>query len=370
MDKKSILTIVIVTLLFFIVWVFWYGQKDLIVQEHKSSNQTVGIEDTDGKIDSVNDKDTLSREATIKQLIIKAGIDLAGPFQDLPYELRTRNGHYLLYVYETKKLMYDGQEVYSGEDLKGMALSPNGLHYAYVLKGGSAEISRVNALESLYIDKQKVHSATSISYPAITDDGQHYFYTDGGYEIGDVLYKDGQEIFRHASGILGFWTSTDGSRYLASLRNIEGSNFVESLVMDGKEIYKGSGLKEKVLSDNGQHYGYITTDPTTRTQTLIVDGVARLSSSSLNDVQITNTGEYAGWDSAQANFFVNDKVFAAGRNLWKVVINDNVTHILTYGGEEWILDGKAVKLPEVKSKHAIRDAEVVGDMVYVYALVE
>lgn len=68
-------------------------------------------------------------------ITISTGID---PTQVPLYFLDMGGGHYLLYVYETKKLIHDGRELHSGP-LAGVyggwsaALSHNGLHYAYVL---------------------------------------------------------------------------------------------------------------------------------------------------------------------------------------------------------------------------------------------
>ncbi len=312
------------------------------------------------------------QEATIKQFTIKTGIDVKGPFQDLPYGLITANGHYLLYVYETKKLVYDGKEIYTGENFGGMTLSHNGLHYAYVIRNGNTKDFYANTSNDLYIDGRKITSAQNLGAPAITDDGQHYFYitSNSGGMIGGVLFKDDIEIFRHSSGILGFWISGDGLKYFASLRNIDSSgNFVESLIMDGKEIYKGHELKDKVFSNDGKHYAYVTSDFETRIQTLIVDGVVKRTSGALNLSQITNSGYYAVWDSVNKKVFISDKEIPVKGDLIRISINDNASHVLIYDNG-WLLDGKSVQFQNIKPEYVIGDYEIVDNTVFVYGLIK
>src|SRR5258706_12761431 len=109
-------------------------------------------------------------------ITIPLGVDPKGPYQTPPYFLETDGGHYLLFTMDSRKLIYDGKEVYSG-DLAGlgrdsMALSQNGLHYAYVLlaaEGGN--------FHYLFINRGKINSADLLPKPAGTDDGQYYFST-------------------------------------------------------------------------------------------------------------------------------------------------------------------------------------------------
>ncbi len=59
---------------------------------------------------------TLSNtQVVIKPITISTGIDISKFMQNLPYNLKTGKGHYLLEV--TKKLIYDGQTVYANNDL-------------------------------------------------------------------------------------------------------------------------------------------------------------------------------------------------------------------------------------------------------------
>lgn len=315
---------------------------------------------------------TITQEVTIKPFTIKTGIDVNHQTQSPLYDLIPANGHYLLYVYETKKLIYDGREIYSGENLGDYTLSHNGLHYAYVVRNGDIENFYANTSNDLYIDDKKITSAVNLSGPKITDDGQHYFYitSDDGGRIGGNLLKDDKEIFRHDAGILGLWISGDGSRYFAELRNIDSNgNFVESLVRDGREIYKGSELSHKVFSDNGEHYAYIYADREINTQTdaymqhLVVDGVAKYESISPDVYQITNSGNYAGKDIANRKVFVNDKEIP---NKERVFINDDASHILVGNDEGWLLDGKPVQLPNVSDSS---DIEMVGNTIFIYNLV-
>lgn len=303
---------------------------------------------------------------TIQTVTIETGIDLSQPSQSPRFWLETGQGHYLLYVVETQKLIYDGSLVYSGAlkaDLgEPIALSHNGLHYAYI----ASSVDKPD-FNDLYVDGVKVATAKYLSLPAVTDDGQHYFYTACNNEngiTGTCLFKDGKDVFLHSDGILGIWISGDGSTYFASLRNLDSNgNFKESLVRNGEEIYKGNELADKSFSNNGQHYAYVTVDFNTKVQNLVVDGNPARRSTALILRQVTDLGSYCAWDSAQKKVYVNEREFPVGQESGVMCyINDDGSHVLLYDGG-WLLDGQSIQLPN------IQDAEFVAETLYVYSFV-
>ncbi len=305
-------------------------------------------------------------QVSIQTIMIHAGIDVSQPSQSPRYLLKAHQGHYLLYVFETQKLIYDGQEIPAGEmkdPMCPLGLSNNGVHYAYA---GSSESG--SNFSDLYVDGQKINNIADLSCPTVTNDAQHYFYTacknDKGV-TGTCLFKDGKDVFDHADGFIGYWISGDGSAYLASLRNIDSSGaFVESLVLNGNEVYKGGELKDTLFSDNGQHYAYISVDPTTHSQALVVDGNAKHSSTALFVDQLTNAGSFCGWDSAQKTVFINDKAVPVTNDSdVQCYINENASHLLLHDNG-WTLDAQPVQLENVA------DADFVGEELYIYSVVQ
>ena len=303
-------------------------------------------------------------------ITISLGIDPNGPYQMLPYFLKTGGGHYLLYVFETKKLIYDGQTVFSG-DLAGLGqeaigVSQNGLHYAYVLPS-----SQGGNFHDLLIDGNKVNTAEYLAYPEVTDDGQHYFYTacaDNGF-TGTCLVKDGNSLFAHPQGILDYSISRSGDAYLASLRNIDANNnFVESLVLNGNQIYQGVELAHKQFSPNGQHYAYVSLDQNNN-QHLIVDDNEQRSSQALILLQVTDQGSVCTWDSAKSQVVINAKEIPVTHEQIQCALTADASHdVINDGG--WTLDGQPIQFPGVAMHDKIWGVEWSGQGWYVYRLVK
>ncbi len=303
----------------------------------------------------------------VQIITIHAGIDVSQPTQSPRYWLKARQGHYLLYVLETHKLIHDGQLIsldgIKDNSLCSLALSHNGAHYAY------ANISQSNPnVSELYVDGKKVDSTADLSCPAVTNDGQHYFYMaceDARGITGICLYKDMMNLFDRSDGLLDYWISDDGSAYLASLRNIDNNGaFVESLVLNGNQIYKGGELKDTIFSDNGQHYAYISPDSTTNLQTLIIDGNVKRSSTAMALDQLTNSGSFCGWDAAKNIVFVNDReIPVASDSHVSCYINEDARHIFLHDGG-WLLDRQLVQVENVVG------ADFVGETLYIYSVVQ
>lgn len=303
---------------------------------------------------------------------ISVGVDPLGPYQSPPYYLETGGGHYLLYQMDSKQLIYDGQVVYSGDlalwGREALALSRNGEHYAYVLlapEGGN--------FHDLYIDGVKVTTADLLANPAVTDDGQHYFYTGclsaSGF-TGSCLFRDGKDVFLHADGILDYSINRNGDTYLASLRSFDANNsFVEALVLNGTEVYKGRELANgKQLSPSGGHYAFITLDDNNQ-QHLVVDGAEQRSSGALILQQVTDQGAVCVWDSAQGVAVVNGQEIPASPEGIQCFLSDDGSHyVLNNGG--WTLDGQPVQFPGVDPDDVIARVEWTGAGWHVYRLVK
>jgi hypothetical protein len=299
-------------------------------------------------------------------ITIPTRMDLTQPTQAPLYFLDTGGGHYLLYVYETGKLIYDGRELYSGQlaDVYGgwsTALSPNGQHYAYVIPGTDGP-----DFTDLYVDGVKVESAQYLLQPALTDDAD-YFYTACSSATGfsgSCLFKNGADIFLAENGILEYWVNVDGSTYYALLRD------PQSLVRNGEVIYQGIELAHKSFSPNGAHYAYVSHDENGM-QHLVVDGVVVRSSTALFVDQVTDLGAYCAWDSANQLVFINGVEFPVqGNSRIECHINEDASHSLIHDEGNWLLDGNPVQFPDLNPADTIVNVEMKGDTWVVYRVVK
>ena len=95
-------------------------------------------------------------DVIIKKIIIPTGIDFSKPAQYYPFDIKTNKGHYLLYLSDLKKLIYDGNTIYSGSPTD-YQLSNNGLHYIYSTKNENSD--------NIYIDGKKIRSGINMGNP-------------------------------------------------------------------------------------------------------------------------------------------------------------------------------------------------------------
>src|SRR3989344_9001973 len=314
-----------------------------------------------------------NQKVIVKQIEIKSGLDLSQPFQDPPYKLLVADGHYLLWVYEGNKLVYDGKEIYAGENLGGIALSRNGLHYAYVVRTGDTDGFNsyyTTTSNDLYINNKRVTTAKNLVNPAVTDDGRHYFYTLTNDE--GALFKHGKEIFRNSYGpILYFLISSDGSTYFASLKiDNGGENSGESLVVNGEEIYRVNimGLARTEFSKNGRYYAYAIDHLQPEIVSLVINGDTKRTGLNILS-RITDLGYYAAWDPTKNKIFINGKeVF--DKNALRVYINEDASHYLISTDDGFLLDGNPIQLKNINPRRLLGDIEIVGNIVYVYGLVK
>lgn len=297
----------------------------------------------------------------IKEVLIKIGVDINEPFQDLPYDLRVAKGHYLIWVYKTGKLIFDGKEIYTGDNLGHIALSANGLHYAYALKTGVQNYFPVSY--DIYVDGENVANAANIKALALADNGE-YFYVSGA-----VIKSSARgEIFRGAGNTIILGVSGDGLTYFAYFTERLETSHKDILIRNGLKLYEGSFLRDFYFSPGGEHYAYTVRDQEKNEETLIVDGQLIIKDSILLLSGITSLGHYAGWNSKKNFIFIDDNKFSIKGDSARVFINESASHHLIYD-EGWLLDGEPIQL-SVNLHRGLGMVEMMGDIVYVYNVVE
>ena len=312
-----------------------------------------------------------TQEATapegVERITVSTGVDLSDSGQVPQYSLQVGQGHWLLYVFETERLIYDGTEIASGNlaglmDF-GMALSRNGLHYAYTAPNPDNP-----GFTDLLADGSIVDTAQYLSQPAVTDDGQGYFFLACVGEssfIGTCLFKNHTDIFLHGDGIVDYQVSADGSTFLADLRSFDANESMGGLlVLDGLKVHNGASVMSMLLSGNGQHYAFATVDATTGAQSLHVDGAVVRTSTALHLQQLTDSGSYCGWDAAKRVVFINQQeIPVTAESQVQCYINADATQVLVRDGG-WFLNGQPIALENAAT------AEFAGDHLYVYSVVK
>ena len=303
-----------------------------------------------------------SKDAEIKDVVIKIGIDIARPFQDSPYDLRVAKGHYLIWIYETGKLIFDEEEIYTGGNLGHIALSANGLHYAYTLKAGVQNYFPISY--DIYVDGKKIADAVdNIEALALADDGENF------YASGAAIKSSARgEVFLGAGNTITLGVSGDSSTYFAFFAERFDRSHKDTLIRNGVKIYEGSFLRDFDFSPEGEHYAYTVSDREKDEQTLIVDGQVAAKDSILLLSSITSLGHYAGWNSKKHFAFIDDKKFPVKSDAVRVFINESASHRLIYD-EEWLLDGEPIRL-RIDALRGLGRVEMTEDIVYVYNVTE
>lgn len=313
-----------------------------------------------------------SQEISVKNITIHTGLtDTQLADQDVPYDLKTAKGHYLISMTpDIEKgikagLIYDGKEITLDGKILSMGLSLNGLHYAYSIDRGTGD--------DLYIDGKKVANDIRIEQPRVTDDGQHYFYIsqiqrDITSSVWTALKKDGKEIYSYADGILSYQLSSDGKHYLAELRHtvFSADNFGSIASWDGNNIAIVKNIRngELSLSENGEHYGYVLSSVEGGKEELYVDGKKILESRTLYWLRVANNGGYVVWGPEDKFVYTSKKNIpmksdSSETGASTVAVNEDMSHFLILD-TKWRLDDKEV---DVENDGIV---ELTGTSVFTY----
>lgn len=324
--------------------------------------------------------EAIEQDIVLKNITIHTGLteEQLHPGQYAPYELKTANGHYIIKIADDSqkiepKMIYDGNTIVVDGEVTSIGISRNGLHYAFVVNQSD-----------LYIDGKKTASDVQIDSPQVTDDGQHYFYLfrESRDEFSSVYYilkKDGSEIYSHDDGIFAYQISHDGKHYLAELRNrVFAGNYGSIISLDGANFSSNRNVKQLILSNNGEHYGYIlggegldTNSDGVTTQfgkeDLYVDGKKILESRVMYSLRVMDSGDYAVSAPDDRTFYTSKKnipMKSDSDGALLVFINNNLDNYLVSDGK-WYLDDKEV---EVKDGGDL--VELTDSSIFVYEITQ
>jgi hypothetical protein len=316
---------------------------------------------------------------SVKTITIRTGFR-CDHCQNIPYGLVTAGGHYLLNPYQRHRrfyLVYDGRVLRRLDDyyrVPVMALSQNGLHYAYAIEGGS-----------LYLDGHVRPAPGHITALAISNDGRHVYYAadhiPNAPYWANVLVRDGKPILRRAAGLADFWISADGSSYAAEGPNGSLGMGAPTVFLNGKVVYDSPRSKDHgqillpvYLSRNGKHYGYtlvriwgVAPGRGASWMKAVVDGQVRQMVTDPHGsvtrilLQVTGAGHYPTCDGANHSYLDTRRYPGS----CPIYITDDARHVLV-DGARWTLDGRPVGL---SPRQCCDEVDLDHGMVYNYRTV-
>jgi hypothetical protein len=261
------------------------------------------------------------------------------------------SGHWVYADDLNDTIVYDGKVVARGHPVT-VALSQNGLHYAYTMAKGL----------SVYIDGHPVATGTYIpAVFAVSDDGASVLYSDtAGRDGGGSIYRNNAAIFRATNGIGEAVGSADAMHYTAIVFGLPAT-----LIHDGKLVTSSgvTGASAPLISPDGAHYGLDSSGQDGGVTS--VDGVAVLPASQWGRVyQITDSGHWVLVDYPRGSLPIVDGV-AKGPPSNQAVISDD--------GQEIALDtvSGAILVNGKSIGRGPRDPwlEIEGNTLYVYNIV-
>jgi hypothetical protein len=390
--KLIILISVIVLVLAIILITLFIHHNTKTSTPQKSVKNPVTGKTTSPQSTTFQDSQAIFSKLGIKLIYIKDPTIYTG--QTTTYCIHSAGSHKLCstsidYGAESN-LTYDGKVVENiQKDIYNLALSQNGLHYAY------NKIS--NDTAHIYIDSNMVNSFpavknTDLSDPKeymsldnlwVSNNGQDYVYLDSA-----GLHKDGKIIYSASPGqtIVGFpILSSDLNNYIvqqsyfptptsSSSSIVINGQIVASNINDGGNAEIGSGGVPLAFSENGAYSIYVVNNKVF-VNNKPVTLPSGLDISSVKYLTVNNNGAYGlisgntayingtsyniaipGWDK-------ND----SGQSIQISQVGSTLHYLnwdyKTYNGANKIdLDGNSITL----QKNTIYDLEFVGDTVYAF----
>jgi hypothetical protein len=381
--KLIILISVIVLVLAIILITLFIHHNTKTSTPQKSVKNPVTGKTTSPQSTTFQDSQAIFSKLGIKLIYIKSNFDAinAGSHQLSATGLEDGS---------LSNLTYDGKVVDNSKDgIYDIALSKNGLHYAYnKITNGTAHI---------YIDSNMVNSFpavknTNLSYPQeylpldklwVSNNGQDYVYLDSA-----GLHKDGKIIYSASPGqtIIGFpILSSDLNNYIvqqsyfptptsSSSSIVINGQIVASNINDNGNAEVGSGYIPLAFSENGAHSIYVVNNK------VFVDNKpvtlpSGLDISSVQYLTVNNNGAYGlisgntayingtSYNIAIPGWGKND----SGQSIQISQVGSTLHYLnweyKTYNGANKIdLDGNSITL----QKNTIYDLEFVGDTVYAF----
>ena len=190
------------------------------------------------------------------------------------YSIQVANSSYLVQVVRPpKRLFYNGQEVYRGEDLSTAVISADGKHWAVQTNRQEQRSKRDENTKILQntlvdvstftVDGQKWGERDNARLVGITNSGEPNFIQKTGkqtpsqYGVAleeEVIYSGDNKRFETSYGVLSYQMSDDGSDWLATTRNPSTKDVYDFFVNGVKKDSLDARIIKKISIDQDGNY--------------------------------------------------------------------------------------------------------------------
>lgn len=269
---------------------------------------------------------------------IKADEELYSLQYGVDYGIEVSGKNYLVEVYKSpKRVIYNGKEVYRGEDLKGAILSANGQHWATETVRDEQRTKRD--------ENTKILQTTTVQVSTITIDGTKWGEKDNANLIGlndgavpeylirtgkqtpsqygdalneEVVYNGETERLKTSYGVVSYGSSADGNSWYATTNNPSTKEVFDFFVNGSKKDSLDARILSRVSIDKDGNYLLAFCKEQTvsigvgnigKDCQISVNGNTRTTiSGTVHLARVLGTGEtYAGLDKELRQSFIKNK---------------------------------------------------------------
>ncbi len=190
------------------------------------------------------------------------------------YSVETGNGNYLVEVTKApKRLIYNGKEVYRGEDLVTSALSSDGKKWAYQTTRKEERTKRdentkllqttVVDVASYIVDGQKWGERDSANLLGLSNAGLPTFLQDTGRQTPSqygeplneqVIYRGNEKRFTTSYGVVYYAASNDDSSWLVTTKNPSTKDVYDFYVNGARKDNLDARILKRLSVDDAGNY--------------------------------------------------------------------------------------------------------------------
>ncbi len=190
------------------------------------------------------------------------------------YKVATGNGNYLVEVVKTpKRLIYNGKEVYRGEDLVSGSLSPDGKKWAYETTRKEERTKRDENTKLLQttivdvatytVDGQKWGERDNASLLGVSNDGAPTFLQSTGKQTPSqygeplneqILYSGEEKRFQTSYGVISYVPSNNNKNWLVTTKNPSTKDVYDFYVSGSKKDNLDARIIKEVNVDDEGNY--------------------------------------------------------------------------------------------------------------------
>lgn len=211
---------------------------------------------------------------TTTSIKIEGDKDLSSLTYGVDYSVSTSGSNYLVNVYKSpKRVIYNGKEVYRGEDINAVVLSENGKYWAIQTNRQEMRSKRDEntkivqdtevSVATLTVNGQKWGERDNSRLVGLTDNGAPSFITKTGKQTPsqygealseEILYIGEAEKFKTSYGVVGYDMSGDGANWLVTTANPSTKEVYDFFVNNTKKDSLDARILERVNIDSEGNY--------------------------------------------------------------------------------------------------------------------